>query len=316
MADITIEQYEPSDLDGVLLLLKESLGETSLLRRTPEWFGWKHFDNPFGQSIMLVARTDHRIVGLRAFMRWDLVTPSGARLRCVRAVDTATHPDYQRRGIFRRLTESALEVARADGVDMVFNTPNPKSGAGYLKMGWHEIGHIGVMVAPKPLRLLQRRDVSQQPDLADLLADAEPPGHIDVVDRQPRGLRTPRDAGYLDWRFDGNPQATYLCVRIDGGTAVLRANVRNGRTELVVSDVFGPELRRSLGAARRRSRAEYLVTWFPKGSPERSAAVKAGFAPVPKVQALRLIALPLAALPIDVDRLHTWDFAMSDLELL
>ena len=316
MTDITIDEYEPNDLDGVLLLLKESLGETSLLHRTQEWFGWKHFDNPFGQSIMLVARADERIVGLRAFMRWELVTPDGSRLRCVRAVDTATHPDYQRRGIFRLLTESALEVARADGVDMVFNTPNPKSGAGYLKMGWREIGHIGVMVAPKPLRLMQGRGTSQKPDLAGLLTNAEPARDLDIADRQPRGLRTPRTPAYLAWRFGGNPEATYLCVRKDRGTAILRANVRNGRTELVVSDVFGSEARRALVSARQRSRAAYLVTWFPKGSPERGAALKAGFAPLPKVQALRLIARPLTALPVDIATLDAWDFSMSDLELL
>ena len=63
-------------------------------------------------------------------------------------MDTATHPDFQRRGIFSRLTEAAVEAARDDGVDLVFNTPNEKSGAGYLKMGWQEVGPIGVMVRP------------------------------------------------------------------------------------------------------------------------------------------------------------------------
>ena len=139
----------------MLALLRSSLGETSLLQRTPDLFAWKHLDNPFGRSIILVADAGGTIAGLRAFMRWELTTPDGATLRCVRAVDTATHPDFQRRGIFSRLTEAAVEAAREDGVDLIFNTPNEKSGAGYLKMGWQEVGPIGVMVRPG-LGLLRR----------------------------------------------------------------------------------------------------------------------------------------------------------------
>ena len=61
--------------------------------RPAEFFRWKHLENPFGRSFMLVAEADGRIVGLRAFMRWEFVAGDGA-FRAVRAVDTATHPDY------------------------------------------------------------------------------------------------------------------------------------------------------------------------------------------------------------------------------
>lgn len=299
----------------VLELLELSLGTSPTLRRTPEWFGWKHSTNPFGESIMLVATDADQIVGLRAFMRWDLVTPDGARIRCGRAVDTATHPDHQRRGIFRTLTESAIEAARADGVDMIFNTPNPKSGSGYLKMGWQEVGRIGVMMAPRLTRLLARpKGATTQP--ADMLDDAVPATALDVVDRRPRGLRTPRSAEYLEWRFAGNPNASYFKVTAQSGTVVVRANIRNGRPELVISDMFGSDLRRSLVAARRRSRASYLVGWFSQGSPERAAAIRAGVLPVPYVKALSLVARPLTELPIDVGSLRSWDFSMGDLELL
>ncbi len=46
-------------------------------RRTPELFAWKHIDNPFGRSIILVAEAEGTIAGLRAFMRWELTTPGG-----------------------------------------------------------------------------------------------------------------------------------------------------------------------------------------------------------------------------------------------
>ena len=154
---VSIRPYEPTDLDEVLGLLRVSLGESEVNRRSPELFAWKHVNNPFGPSIMLVAEDATGIVGFRAFMRWELSTVDGQRIRCVRPVDTATHPRAQRQGIFRNLTLAAVEAARLDKVDLIFNTPNPRSKAGYLTMGWVEVGRIGVLLRPRLAALAGRR---------------------------------------------------------------------------------------------------------------------------------------------------------------
>ena len=59
--------------------------------------------------------------------------------------------------MFSRLTRAALDAL--DGqVDLVFNTPNGKSGPGYLKLGWREVGRVPVAVrVRRPLRLLTAR---------------------------------------------------------------------------------------------------------------------------------------------------------------
>jgi GNAT superfamily N-acetyltransferase len=312
---ITTRELEEGDVVSVLDLLRASLGEPPLLRRTPELFAWKHFDNPFGRSIAVLAEADDRIVGLRAFMRWDLLTMQGSTIRCVRAVDTATHPEYQRRGIFRRLTEEALELAVAKDVDLVFNTPNEKSGAGYLSMGWKEVGTIGAMARPSP-RLMTDRRPGPVTEPERFLVDPQPALPLAVADRTPRGLRTPRTDAYLRWRFGSHPSARYFRVDSGGATAVVRPNVRRERRELVVADVFGPRPAAAIRAAARRSRAGYVAAWFSPGSPERVAAVRSGLVPVPGVTALTLMAKPLRELEVDVTSMASWDLAISDLELL
>lgn len=317
MADtITTRQLERTDVESVLELLRAALGEPPLLKRTTDLFSWKHFDNPFGPSLAVVAETDDRIVGLRAFMRWDLITPDSSTLRCVRAVDTATHPDYHRRGIFRRLTEEALELAVAKDVDLVFNTPNEKSGAGYLSMGWKAVGPVGVMARPST-RLVTDRSPAQVAEPERFLADPTPATSLLVTDRAPRGLRTPRHDDYLRWRFGSHPTARYFRVDSYESTAVVRPNVRSGRRELVLTDVFGPRPSAAIRATARRSRAGYLAAWFSPGSPERGAAIRSGLVPVPGVTALTLMARPLRDdLPVDVAGMDSWDLAISDLELL
>jgi GNAT superfamily N-acetyltransferase len=312
---ITTRELEEGDVVPVLDLLRASLGEPPLLRRTRELFLWKHFDNPFGRSIAVLAEADDRIVGLRAFMRWDLLTTQGSTIRCVRAVDTATHPEYQRRGIFRRLTEEALELAVAKDVDLVFNTPNEKSGAGYLSMGWKEVGTIGAMARPSP-RLVTDRRPGPVTEPERFLVDPKPALPLAVADRAPRGLRTPRTDAYLRWRFGSHPSARYFRVDSGDATAVVRPNVRRERRELVVADVFGPRPAAAIRAAARRSRAGYVAAWFSPGSPERAAAVRSGLVPVPGLTALTLMAKPLRELEVDVTSMASWDLAISDLELL
>jgi GNAT superfamily N-acetyltransferase len=302
-----------SDVDEVLDLMRASLGEPPLLRRTPELFRWKHVDNPFGRSIALVAVEDGRIVGLRALMRWELLTHEGEVIRCVRAVDTATHPDYQRRGIFRRLTEESVEVAASEGVDLIFNTPNEKSKPGYLKMGWREVGPIGALVRPS-LRIL-RGAKEQLLEPARFLRDPQPIRGPLPPDRAPLGLRTPRTAEYVAWRFGAHPSARYFIAEGSDGAAIVRPNLRRGRSELVIADTFG-NAKAGFAAATRSARSAYLATWFSKGSPERSAAMRHGFIPIPWLAALTLVVRPLHDFADTLHDMDAWDVAVSDFELL
>lgn len=318
LTDISIREASEDDVPRILAVLKVALGETPLLKRTPELWAWKHRLNPHGPSIVLVATSGDEIVGVRAFMRWELLTAEGEPLSCMRPVDTATHPEFLRRGIFRNLTLSALDVARNQGVQLVFNTPNNKSAPGYLKMGWEEVAPIGVLARIKA-RLFFGAEAEEPPDLAQALPIGQAFESVMPTpsDRPLRGLRTRRDARYLSWRFTQHPAARYAWVAAEsGGGLVCRTSTRNGRPELVVSDLLGRPPASIVRATARSSRCAYMAGWFSMGSPERSTAIRGGMVPVPGVKTLRLVALPLAELPVDVHDIANWDFAVSDMELL
>jgi GNAT superfamily N-acetyltransferase len=316
MSDITvIRPYEKEDLERVLDLLRISLGETKTLKRTPELFAWKHLDNPFGESIMLVAEREEAIVGFRSFMRWTLIRPSNRELRCVRPVDTATHPDHRRRGIFRDLTMQAIEFARDDGVDLIFNTPNSDSGAGYRAMGWTEVGPIRVQARPSFRAFKTERSARSKGQRSGWIGREQIT--LEIADRPPRGLRTPRTSDYREWRFYCHPTARYAALGCDEGVAVVRANIRNGRRELIVSDLFGSELDRAMARVMEgRKAADYVVSSFSKGSPEYRTVRRSGLWPVPWISALTLHAYPLTDDGEEAMTLDNWDFALSDLELL
>jgi hypothetical protein len=183
-------------------------------------------------------------------------------------------------------------------------------------MGWSEVGHVGVLAAPSRGVLRGKVRSERLPEPGEFLARPRPALNLSVDDRPARGLRTARTSQYLHWRFAEHPTAKYLRVDRAESTAVVRPNVRNGRRELVLSDVFGPKPGAAIGAVLAASKAAYVAGWFAGGSPERRAAIRRGLLPLPRLTTLTLVARPLKALSIDVGSLSSWDFASSDLELL
>jgi hypothetical protein len=228
-------------------------------------------------------------------------------------VDTATHPEFRRMGIFRNLTMAALDEARADGVDLVFNTPNADSGAGYRSMGWGDVQPIGVLVRPKRP---WRSKMAPGSDRSGIIESGRDPVFHGEPDRPASGLRTPRTDEYRTWRFGNHPTAGYRMVDHPDGAIVLRPNIRNRRSEVVVSELVGDVGRRAFRAAARASDAHYVACWFSLDSPERTAAAKTGYIPVPGLTTLTQVALPLTELDRDVFDSSNWDLGTGDLELL
>jgi hypothetical protein len=325
---VAIRPYAAEDEADVLGLLDRALGTGPAGRRPPEFFRWKHLSSPFGPSLLLVAEVDGQLVGLRAFMRWRFVAGS-AVYEAVRAVDTATDPEFQGMGIFSRLTKAALEAMEGQ-VDLVFNTPNGKSGPGYLKLGWKEVGKVPVAVrARRPLRLLLagRARTRPAPEVTaapadEALADEALAGLL-AREPAPRGLATPRTPEYLRWRYGAAPLLGYRAVTTErggelAGLALFRVRPRGRLWESTVAEVLagGEEAtaRRLLRRVARAAPVDHLTLHAPAGTPLAAAARRAGYLPSPA--GIRLVTNPrTAGLEPDPTRLDAWALSLGDLEV-
>jgi GNAT superfamily N-acetyltransferase len=334
---LTVRPYEDRDEAEVLELLGASLGGGPAGRRPVEFFRWKHLENPFGRSFMLVAEDAGRLVGLRAFLRWRFEHEGGV-VTAARAVDTATHPDHQGRGIFTRLTLAALDALRGD-VDVIFNTPNDKSLPGYLKMGWRVLGVVPVQIGVRrPIRFARGlRSIGDRSEsdarievsavtAAEALEDGEAAASLLRGHQAGSGrLSTPRDVGFLRWRYGSAPLLDYRAVRIVGegrlrGIALFRARMRGRLREASVADVVvapgdvrtAARLLREIG---RASRVDHVTCSFAAGSDPARAALRSGFLPSRRVATVVVNDLrPEPGAP-DPQRLETWRFTLGDLEV-
>lgn len=331
------EQGREGDEQAVMRLLSVSLGGGPAGRRTSELFRWKHLANPFGRSCMLVADVGGEIVGLRTFMRWEFRC-DGRLIRAVRAVDTATHPAHQRRGIFSHLTRAALDHLSGEA-ELIFNTPNERSLPGYLKLGWQVVGTLPLAIhLRRPVAFVrglptvrQRkvtnsrpRPVVQAESVAEALADADQVQHLLAATARFGRWSTQGGFAYLRWRYADAPLLDYRAVRIerDGrlrGLGIFRVRPRGGLWETTVAELIVPpdELMLAgllLRGIARAAAVDHVACSFPAGSVARRAARRRVFVPSPCGPTL--VVKPLVAgLDPDPTKLAAWGLSLGDLEV-
>lgn len=320
---VDIRRAEPDDLTRILRLLEVCLGwGTEPVYRS--FFEWKHRDNTFGASPAWVAVDGEQIVGLRILMRWEFDRGSDV-VRAVRAVDTATHPEYQGQGIFSRLTRAAIDELAEQGVAFVFNTPNDKSRPGYLKMGWHVIERLPVQVRPLSIagltRILRARTAAgrwSEPSRAGDAAAEVLRERASIV--QLLGTRVPSDRirtrlspEYLEWRYAGDLLTYRAIVAPNGladGVAIFRVRQRGSAREAALCDVIaaGDDVGIARSLVKRVARAadaDYLLNL-------RGSVPGRGRLPLPG-QGPTLTWRPLATDQTEPPR--DWSLGLGDIEL-
>ena len=146
-------------------------------------------------------------------------------------MDTATHPDCQRQGIFSTLTKQALHDLEEEGIHFVFNTPNDQTSLpGYLKLGWKIVDKWPLYIKIlNPIRLILQLLISKNNhyvstnhtsyfsekiipwnEFVDRYKD-EIPFVVSDWEKTRRniGLRTIRSLEYLQWRYGRQPNIKY-----------------------------------------------------------------------------------------------------------
>ncbi|MGZ4681278.1 MAG: GNAT family N-acetyltransferase [Acidimicrobiales bacterium] len=326
-SDVEVRRATDDDLPAVLELAQASLGWRPD-DPNDAFFRWKHLENPAGRSPMWVAVADGHLVGFRVFLRWRFVDGDGHVHTAVRAVDTATHPDHQGRGIFRRLTLGAVDELQAEGVDFVFNTPNTQSRPGYLKMGWQVVGRVPIAVRPRSPRAAYRmarartaagkwsRATTAGVAAGDALSDDEALASLLTSLDRPKGLATDRTAEHLRWRYRFGPLAYRAVVAPGGpaeGLAVFRVRDRGAATEAVLCEVLVPGGDRRLGAdlvreVARSTAADYVIGTTRTGVPRTAL-------PVPMVRQGPVLTWRAVDPAEQMPPLADWALTMGDVEL-
>jgi GNAT superfamily N-acetyltransferase len=306
------------DKDSIIYVLKASLGEADLPLSKEIW-NYKHEDNPFGNSQVLLAVEKEEVVGVRAFMKWkwqhkELVYES------YRAVDTATHPSHQGKGIFKRLTLNAIDVSKKEGTNFIFNTPNDQSRPGYLNMGWIPTGKIkvGLMLAINSFINFNSTNLKYEIQRTgnDFLLD-ELCNNWNSKMALSDKIFTPKSSNYLNWRYEKNPLQSYEVYSHKdlymAGYVKQRGSIKELRiSECIYSDhlVIRKEINSIIKSWSKKFGAQ-VITFSPDLFISNMFMVKGHFGPILTIRKLNM-EIPECQF---FSTIKNWSPSIGDLEL-
>jgi GNAT superfamily N-acetyltransferase len=213
---------------------------------TPEALAWRYRDNPAGAVVGADAWDGDRLAAHYVTCPVE-ARIDGAPLRGLLSLNTATHPDYQGRGLFTRLAEAAYDQGAEAGFGFLIGVANASSTPGFLrKLAFQDVGRLHAGLLAKPPR-----------NLADTPVQYE-------------GAWRPE---LLSWRLS-NPEGRYVAARRGGLLGVWAET----HLPFVRCAAFLSGVDLAPGAARAPPLAASLFI----GLEPRMALDRQGFIPIPE----------------------------------
>jgi hypothetical protein len=274
-----IRVAESADFDAIAGLLARTLPRWSRYRDPSAVWHWKHVENPFGASRVLVAVQRDRVIGANAMMSWR-VRRGGEHLAAMRSVDLATERAFQRSGVASEIAVRGFVELRAMGQPVGFYTPNASSFRLANRDGRRAAGALAPQVLVKrPLRALRawwraRRNPEAERGaeaLSALRRDAMPAESLLRDERKSVESLLEADAARdtshfrsahtwesLCWRYAQHPELRYWAVAAQrggqlDGLLIFRPEDHYGARRIALEDLW---LRRDDEATLRALRSE------------------------------------------------------------
>jgi len=115
------------------------------------WLFEQNIYNPNGVHLFHVAKDGDKVVASDCLMPVPLII-KGQKFLAAWSIKTMTHPDYQRQGIFRAMTEHNISRAKELGIDLILGFANANSFPGYTKFGWDVLVERRAVVRPLDIK--------------------------------------------------------------------------------------------------------------------------------------------------------------------
>jgi GNAT superfamily N-acetyltransferase len=344
-APFTVRLGGPDDDEAIAALIADGAPDNP--KSDLEVLRWQYRSEIYGPTITVVAEAEGRVVGHYSAITHP-VHVDGEQVEALRGVDIVTAVDYRRRGVFRRVAEQLRDAARDAGDEILISTPNDRSIATLLSLGWTHIGDPRAMVIVTDGRALAARAPGLVPVPVGVLATKllgargrrRPDGVTGVTSTVPEDL--PDDLASLspfvvpsngvrhgrrwwEWRYRDHPKGPYRFVtfRRQGrlaGVGVVSIRDDEVGPVLQLLDVFAEDsdaVRSVTYAATRLARDLDLgavVAAALAGSELHALLRAAGFVTIPRRWQPRPI--HLAAIDLTGNRsslaARSWSFSLGD----
>lgn len=301
----TIRLAKNEDKEKILDLLDSVFSEKqrTTSKRELEYWNWKFLDNPYGRALLTVAEADNKVIAVNNLWPWEF-NFRGSVLRALQPCDSAVHPDFRGKGLFKKMRLHGIQMALQDNYDLFFNFPNEMSLNAYLSLGWHYLGKIRWWIKIlKPFAVISSEysEVKSHPEKLNGIDDIDIGRFNAIIDKSVSYdgyIQTNYLKEFAEWRYLSHPNREYGMVHVEnkgkGLLAIYTINLKGKSREMVVVDIIGskeyllPLMNKVISTAKRKKIG--MIALMNNSRFQTSELFRLGF--VPK-KTKNMVTLPL-----------------------
>jgi hypothetical protein len=209
-------QYQVYDFENCTVL-EEMFEECFGTKPSAGYFEWKYKLNPAGKAIALVAQHNGQIAAFYGVIP-EYYIINGKKELIYQSMDTMTHPDFQRKGLFTKLANQTYDHIRATtGKLTVFGFPGETSYPGFIKkLDWSTLIECNYQFTNK--HLFKFRNLGNKISKHKIKPVQDFDEEFDQYFRNkiydPKPISKYLDQAVLNWRFCDSPMMKYQTIKI------------------------------------------------------------------------------------------------------
>ncbi len=278
--------YEKEDISGILALFKACGYNLSV-----EYYNWINFDNPFGESIIHVAKDQDNIIGHYAVMPVDL-DYNGETIRAGFAIQATIHPDHRNLENIIELTEAIWGRCKDKGIKFVYGFPNDRIWPICTNlMGFKPIGDFRAWELPIEDFRLDVNGIN---------------GNYKATDK----IRV-KKTDYRAWRFLNHPLNHYVLRMEDWVSCILKLYDRDGKKygHIIDFETLSFNFLEGVRKYFQKQLVDIISCWVMPG-PYANILQTCGFKQTGFMTHFGY--RPISDVPEGIDKLENWHITMAD----
>lgn len=188
------------------------------------YFDWKFLQNPAGKAIGFVAYHEGEVAGFYGVIPEDFMV-NGEKTIIYQSMDTMTHPDYQRQGLFTNLARKTYEhLLEKDREVFIIGFPGLTSHPGFVKkLEWRDIIIIDYIflnrTAFKVKSLFKKTSNLSFEKIGKFDQSFE--SYFNNKTYGTGKILHRLDGSFLNWRLADNPLFKYEIVKLSEGKEII-----------------------------------------------------------------------------------------------
>lgn len=294
------------------------------------YLNWKYRSNPAGEAVAFAAFDGETMAAFYGVIPETYLVNSTPK-RIYQSMDTMTHPNYQRRGLFGKLAKMTYDrVAEIEGELKLVGIPGTTSYPGFVKkLSWMDIHQFKYTFCQKHIfkasgffSRTAKIEIKPITAMTDSLAE-----FLDNRQISAKPIQPSVSSAFFDWRVFKNTNKKFDVVEIiDGDKTVGACVYTTPETDrcfinflaFTEEKMFAEDTRAVIGYLFDKTGASYIFTWEPITDEFHKALKKNGFITNPFDKGMFSYRIPLIirAEPDVIDGLNWLNVVNYDVQPL